>query len=72
MVNRFGLVKGTLLHTPSKWTPLFSRDFVVQRYIDVNEVLLFLMYENAHSRYIQVMTSLGETGLVLEERLETV
>ena len=71
MVRRFGLKKGTLLHTPSKWTPLMSRDFVVQRYIDLNEVLLFLMYENAHSRYVQVMTSFGEIGLVLEERLET-
>jgi hypothetical protein len=72
MVNRFGLEKGTLLHSNSKWTPLMSRDFVVQRYIDLNEVLLYLRYENIHSRYVQVMTSTGEIGLVLEERLETV
>ena len=49
-----------------------SRDFEVKRYIDVNEVLLFLMYEIAHSRYVQVMTSTGEIGLALEERLERV
>jgi len=62
--------RGTLLYSPRKNTSLMDENYIILRYIEVGEFLFYLKRAHPTSRYMEVMTSTGETGFVLDTRLK--